>query len=143
MNKCIDCGGVMIGGNCANSTDGYCGIRIKGQCMTNLELAEIAARKRMHTFVGSEHHCGNRLRYTVSQSCVSCRLVKDEIKRRKRGIKPKPALIKEAGLAARERGEDKFHGLPCNTCGGTLRYTSDNFRCVSCNKRNNKGYYHG
>ena len=110
--------------------------------MTNLELAKIAASKREHTFIGSEHHCGNSLRYTVNQACVSCRLEKAEAKRRALGIKPKPALIKEAGLKARNLGENTFHGLPCNTCGGTLRYAfSANFRCVECSKRNNKAYY--
>lgn len=35
---------------------------------------------------------------------------------------------------AREKGEHKFEGTPCKSCGQKIRYTST-AKCVTCNKK--------
>ena len=38
-----------------------------------------------------------------------------------------------ARVEALNRGDKRYHGAVCKTCGGTLRYTSNNC-CFGCNK---------
>lgn len=137
MNICIDCRKQLVDGVCVDSTtdDIYCGNRGEWS-VTNLKLAENAARRRMHTFIGGKHHCGNRLRYTVGQNCVSCRLKADEVKRRARGVKKRSNT--NAQLAEIAEG-NKFNGTECVSCGETLRYVNKPYRCVNCSNLRNRG----
>ena len=140
MNQCVDCGRRLVSSRCPNSftMDAYCGDRSSGS-LSNELVAEHAKRKRMHTFMGSKHYCGNRLRYTLNLSCVSCRLVYDEDKRRSKGVKPINRENKRLAEAA--TGETKFTGTPCLTCGRELRYVSKPYRCVHCSNLRNRRVY--
>jgi hypothetical protein len=49
-------------------------------------------------------------------------------------------IVEQSGEAPRKRGE-KFHGKPCEQCGGSERYTRSG-RCVECGKKKSKDAYY-
>lgn len=47
--------------------------------------------------------------------------------------------MEDSRIKAIEKGDSKYQGRPCKTCGCVYRYTS-NYNCVNCNAKNATDY---